>query len=145
VRLGTDTGLVLYENAAWAATRATVDEDDADLPLDSRDPLRAALRTELDGAGSVKGSLSDSSSTGPGTLLWSEAFDSDWEASASGQGLDHVEPFGFSNGYVLPERASVSITYEGQLRRYLALALQAVVWVGVAALWWRTRDAVVGS
>ncbi|MGQ0805458.1 MAG: glycosyltransferase [Actinomycetota bacterium] len=137
VRLGTETGLVLYENAAWAATRATLDEDAAaDLPLDSEDPLRVALRTELDDAESVKG---DSSPAGPGTLLWSEAYDDDWTARGTGRELDHVEPFGLTNGYELPDRASVSITYGGQLRRYLALTLQALVWAGVAVLWWRTR------
>jgi GT2 family glycosyltransferase len=138
VRLGTEPGIVLYENAAWSATRATVDED-ADLPLDSRDPLRAALRTELGDAEPVKGPVGDSNPTGPGTVLWTEAFDADWEARADGRGLDHVEPFGFANGYVLPERASVSITYQGQLRRYLTLALQALLWLGVVVLWWRIR------
>ncbi|HUF84232.1 MAG TPA: glycosyltransferase family 2 protein, partial [Acidimicrobiia bacterium] len=116
IRLGTQPDVVLYENAAWAATRATLDEDAAeDLPLDSRAPLRAALRTELDVAEPVKGPVGDSAPTGPGTVLWSEAFDADWEARAGGNGLDHVEPFGFANGYVLPDRGSVSITYEGQL------------------------------
>ena len=140
VRLGTEPGLVLYENAAWAATRATVEDDAAaDLPLDSEDPLRAALRTELDEAESVKGPVRDSTPTGPGTLLWSEAYDDEWTARAGGRELDVVEPFGLTNGYELPDRESVSITYGGQLRRYLALALQAVVWAGVAWVWWRTR------
>jgi hypothetical protein len=140
LRLGTDPGIVLYENAAWAPTRALVAEDSAaDLPLDSRDPLRAALRTDLAGADAISGAVTDSSPTGPGTVLWSEAFDDQWDARARGETLDHVEPFGITNGYVLPERASVSITYEGQMRRYIELAVQAALWVVLVAAWWYAR------
>lgn len=141
VRLGSEPGIAMYENAAWGATRATV-EDNGDVPLDSNDPLRAALRTELDGSDPVTGPLRDSSPTGPGTLLWSEAYNSDWDARAAGQGLEHVKPFGFSNGYVLPERESVSITYGGQLRRYGGIAAQVVLWVALVVVWRGARPRV---
>ncbi|MGH9032789.1 MAG: glycosyltransferase family 2 protein, partial [Acidimicrobiia bacterium] len=137
LRLGTDPGIALYENTAWAATRALVDDEAAsDLPLDSRDPLRAALRTELADAEPLSGAVTDSSPTGPGTVLWSEAYDTEWEARASGETLEQVEPFGLTNGYVLPERGSVSIRYEGQMRRYVELAMGAALWVIFAVVWW---------
>jgi len=138
VRLGSEPGITMYENAAWAATRTTV-ADDGEVPLDSKDPLRAALRTELDGSEPVKGPRRDSSPTGPGTLLWSEAYSPDWQARAAGQDLEHVEPFGFSNGYVLPERDAVSVTYDGQLPRYGAIALQAALWLALILVWRGTR------
>jgi GT2 family glycosyltransferase len=141
VRLGSEPGITMYENAAWAATRATVAANE-EVPLASDDPLRAALRTELDAAGAVKGSLDDSAPTGPGTLLWAEAHNSEWKATAAGQTLEHVEPFGLTNGYVLTERDSVSITYGGQLRRYAAIALQVALWVAVFVIWRRARPRV---
>ena len=109
------------------------------MPVDSPDPLRAALRTELADADPLRGPVTDSARTNPGTILWSEAFDGDWRAQAGGERLDHVEPFGLTNGFVLPERASVSITYEGQTRRYVMIAVQATLWLGLALAWWYFR------
>ena len=140
LRLGTDPGIVLYENSAWAPTRVLVDrEAGADLPLDSEDPLRAALRTDLAAAEPLSGDVTDSSPTGPGTVLWSEAFDTDWEARADGETLEQVKPFGLTNGYELPERGSVSITFQGQMRRYIELAIQAALWLALVGAWWYFR------
>jgi hypothetical protein len=73
-------------------------------------------------------------------VLWSEAFDADWSATAGPDGLRHVEPFGWANGFTAPERRSVSIHYDGQARRYLLIALQvALVAALVAVAWWRAR------
>lgn len=140
VRLRTDPGIALYENAAWAPTRAVVAGDAAaDLPLDSPDPLAAVLRTDLADAEPLTGPVRDSAPTGPGTVLWSEAYDSGWEAHSDGESLEHVEPFGLSNGYVLQDRGPVSITYGGQLARYGALAAQGALWLVVMLAWWRGR------
>jgi hypothetical protein len=76
---------------------------------------------------------------GPGTVLWSEAYDADWKARAGGEGLDHVRPFGWENGYVVPEKASVSIKYDGQLRRFGEIAIQAALWGILGFIWWRGR------
>ncbi len=140
LRLGTDPGIALYENSAWAPTRALVDEEAAaDLPLESQSPLRAALRTDLAGSAALSGPVTDSAPTGPGSVLWSEAYDSAWEARAGGETLEQVEPFGLTNGYVLPERGSVSITFQGKLRRYIELSVQAALWLALAAAWWYSR------
>ncbi|HEX6310957.1 MAG TPA: glycosyltransferase family 2 protein [Acidimicrobiia bacterium] len=140
VRLGTDPGIVLYENIAWAPTRADVPEAEAaDLPLDSGNPLRAAQRTDLTGAEPLRGPVTGSAPAAPGTVLWSEAFDDDWQARSGGERLDHVEPFGLVNGYVLAERGSVAITYEGQTRRYGMLAVQGALWIVVLVVWWVFR------
>jgi GT2 family glycosyltransferase len=140
LRLGTDPGIVLYENSAWAPTRALVEGDAADeLPLESPSPLRAALRTDLAGSEALSGPVTDSAPTGPGTVLWSEAYDTQWEARAGGETLDQVEPFGLTNGYVLPERGSVSITFQGQVRRYIELLVQAALWLALALAWWYSR------
>jgi hypothetical protein len=140
VPLGTEPGLVLYENAGWAATRATVGTGDgANARVDADDPVRAALLAELAGADPVTGPLRQSAPTGPGTLLWAEAYDPEWEASGVGGDLEHVKAFGISNGYVVSERGRVALHYRGQLPRSLAIAGQAALWVVVAVAWWLLR------
>jgi hypothetical protein len=127
-RLESPPGLALYENTAWIPTPATVARADADrVPLRSRNPTGAALRADLGDVTAVRGAPSDSPPTGPGTVLWSEAFDADWSATAGPDRLRHVEPFGWANGFPTPERRSISIRYDGQVRRYALIALQAAL------------------
>jgi GT2 family glycosyltransferase len=138
-RLESPPGLALYENTAWVPTPGTVAQADADrVPLRSRNPTGAALRADLGDVTAVRGPPSDSAPTGPGTVLWSEAFDADWSATAGPDRLRHVEPFGWANGFTAPERRSVSIHYDGQARRYALIALQAALVAAlVAVAWWR--------
>lgn len=139
-RLEAPAGLVLYENTAWIPAAAVVPEDDADaVPLDSKHPNAAALGSDLAPLFPVPDPTEGGSAVDPGTVLWSEAYDADWKATADGKGLDHVRPFGWENGYVLPDRASVSIRYEGQLRRFGEIAIQVGLWSVVGVVWWRGR------
>jgi GT2 family glycosyltransferase len=139
-RLEAPSGLALYENTAWIPTPGTVRRADIDrVPLRSKNPTQAAVRADVSSARAVKGAPSSSQPTGPGLTLWSEAYDGDWSASAAGHGLRHVKPFGWANGYAVPQRESVSIRYDGQLRRYGLVALELAV-VGVFLLVaWRSR------
>jgi GT2 family glycosyltransferase len=125
-RRRTETGMTLYENEAWAPTRAVVPEGE-DVPLDSEDPTAAALRADLSGAEPV-----GSGPVEPGTVLWSEANDSEWTATAEGEELDHVEPFGWSNGYELGAEDAVAIRYEGQTLRYALIAVSLALWAAAA-------------
>jgi hypothetical protein len=139
-RLESSPGLVLYENTAWIPSPGTVRPADArEVPLRSRNPTRAALRADMGRVSAVRGSPSDSKATGPGLVLWSEANDSDWSATASGRDLRHVEPFGWANGFEVSERGSVSIRYGGQPRRYGLIAVQVTFWVVALTLIWRRR------
>src|SRR5204862_383748 len=102
-------GLALYENTAWIPTPGTVRLADTDsVPLGSKNPTGAALRADVGGVTAVRGSPSDSAPTGPGQVLWSEAFDGDWSATVGGKTLRHVKPFGWANGFTASERGSVS-------------------------------------
>jgi GT2 family glycosyltransferase len=141
-RLESPPGLALYENTAWIPTPGAVPGADADrVPLRSRNPTSAALRADVGEVAAVRGPPSESAPTGPGLVLWSEAFDADWSASASGDRLRHVEPFGWANGFSAPQRGSVSIQYDGQARRYLLIALHtALVVMLLVVLWWRRRS-----
>jgi GT2 family glycosyltransferase len=141
-RLESPRGLALYENTAWIPSPGLVRPADArKVPLGSKNPTQAALRADIGRARAVRGAPSDSAPTGPGLVLWSEAFDHDWSASTSaGRGLRHVEPFGWANGFQVSERGSVSISYDGQPRRYVLIAAQGALWVGfLALLRWRGR------
>jgi len=139
-RLESPPGLALYENTAWIPTPGTVRAAATDrVPLGSRNPTGAALRADVGRVSAVGGSPSQSAPTGPGLVLWSEAFDRDWSATTGGSTLRHVEPFGWANGFTTTRRASVSITYDGQLRRYGMIALQAALVVVLVLVAWRSR------
>ena len=74
-RLRTASGLVLYENLAWIPIRASVGRADAGaVPVGPRDPVRAALGTDLSGATP----LASGATAPPGVVLWGEAYDSEW-------------------------------------------------------------------
>ncbi|MCZ7526857.1 MAG: hypothetical protein M5U14_11025 [Acidimicrobiia bacterium] len=133
-RLESEAGLVLYENTAWAPTRAVVTGDDETVPLDTDDPKAAAMRTELDGAVPVHGPLRGSRPVPSGMLLWSEAYDTRWRAGLEGDALEHVRTFGWANGYEVPAGGSVSLRFDGQWARYGLLTLQVALWVGWAVL-----------
>jgi len=137
-RLESPPGLALYENTAWIPTPGTVRPADTDgVPLGSRNPTGAALRADVGRVSPVRGSPSRSAPTGPGLVLWSEAFDRDWSATTGGSALRHVEPFGWANGFATTRHASVSITYDGQLRRYGLIALQVALVLALLFVAWR--------
>jgi hypothetical protein len=139
-RLEAPPGLALYENTAWIPTPGTVRRADADrVPLGSTNPTGAALRADVGRVGAVRGSPSDSAPSGPGLVLWSEAFDADWSATVGGETLRHVKPFGWANGFTAPERGSVAINYDGQLRRYGLIGVQAALVLTFLVVAWRSR------
>jgi GT2 family glycosyltransferase len=139
-RLESPAGLGLYENTAWMPSPGAVRPADArSVPLRSQNPTEAALRADIDGVSAVRGAPGDSAPTGPGLVLWSESFDSEWSATSAGRKVRHVEPFGWANGFDTSRRGSVSIRYDGQLRRYGLIAVQATLWVGLLVLLTRGR------
>src|SRR5262249_48061756 len=141
-RLESPPGLALYENTAWISTPGTVRTADAsDVPRRSTNPTRAALRADVGGVSAVRGAPAQSTPTGPGLGLWSEALDGAWSAPTAGSPLRHVEAFGWENGFRTTRRASVSINYDGQLRRYGMIALQVALVIALIAVAWRSRVA----
>jgi hypothetical protein len=107
--------------------------------LDSPRPSVAALRASLANVSPVLDPTEGSPPVEPGTILWSEAYDPDWTAKAGGRSLEHVKPFGWSNGYELADEASVKIEYEGQLARFGTVAIQLALWIIVGVVWLRAR------
>jgi GT2 family glycosyltransferase len=137
-RLRAPAGLRLYENLAWIPVAASVPRAAADaVPVGSVDPIRAALATDLPAAHP----LPSSGTTPRGVVLWGEAYDSAWEANASGRErtLPHFRAFGWENGYRLTRPASVSLSFTDQWQRWALLGASVLIWLVVAWRWWRTR------
>jgi GT2 family glycosyltransferase len=130
-RLRTSAGLVLYENLAYAPILASVPPPR--LPVDSPSPNRAAQSTDLTRATPLTGDAA------AGTVLWGEAYDGEWRASADGDALRHQQAFGWANSYVVDRRTAVSLAYEAQWVRWAMLAGALVIWVLVVWRWRRTR------
>jgi GT2 family glycosyltransferase len=131
-RLRSSSGVVLYENLAYAPIQAAVPPPP--LPVDSRRPNRAALTTDLTRAVPLS-----NGAPRVGTVLLGEAYDSEWKAEAGGRPLRHQQAFGWANGFVVAHRAPVSIAYDAQWLRWLVLVGALVIWLLVIWCWRRTR------
>jgi hypothetical protein len=131
-RLSTGAGLVLYENLAFAPLLAHVPPPR--LPVDSPQPNRAAQSTDL-----TRATPLTSQPVASGSVLWSEAYDSDWHATGDGTTLRHERAFGWTNGYTVEGRATVSISYAAQWVRWAVLGLALILWLAVVWRWRRTR------
>ena len=127
-QLGSQPGLMLFENQSWAPARAAV--KGRSLPSGAVDPLRSAAGTNLSGASPL-----GSAPTAAGTALLSEAFDAGWSATTGGNALPHARAFGYTNGWKVASRGSVAITHDGQTKRYLLVLLELALWV-IAIVWW---------
>jgi hypothetical protein len=132
-RLRTDGTYALYENTAWLPIRANVPVPARSLR--STDPATAGLTVDLTGAKP----LTPDARAVPGAALLSAAYDSRWHAHTSGRTLAHSRPFGWANGWDVGQRGTVRLHFTGQLVRNLWLVVEASLWIGLAAVWWRTR------
>jgi GT2 family glycosyltransferase len=131
-RLRSSPGLELYENLAFAPIRAAIPPPA--LPVDSPRPNGAALTTDLSRAVPLP-----TGPTAPGTAFWAEAYDAHWKATGDGDALRHQQAFGWANGYVVDQRATVSISFTAQWVRWAMLAGALVLWLLVIWRWRRTR------
>ncbi|HSO96844.1 MAG TPA: hypothetical protein VLV81_12475, partial [Acidimicrobiia bacterium] len=129
-RLGSDSAIQVYENQAWFPGRTVVRGRHASIPSRPADPARTAATIDLSGSHPL-----GNRSSAPGTVLWFEAYDAGWHATAAGHTLAHRAAFGITNQFRLDTPAAVTISHTGQTRRYGFLAAEAVLWL-VALLWW---------
>lgn len=143
VPLETPAGMTLYENTAFIAMRALATGRNADVAVRATSaPATAGAAIGPPGLAPLPGDGA-SRPTGPGTVVWSQSADSNWRATADGATLSRVTAFGWSNAFVLPDRAPVTITYDGGVARAVALWIEALLWLGALALmlrpWWNRR------
>jgi hypothetical protein len=119
--------------------RALVPPGTTTAPVDGKDPMAAAIRSEPDGITGVPSSAGKTSAIGPGTLLWSEAANSHWTATADKHPLARRDAFGWTNALALDAHAAVHVHYSGSGALALARFAEIVLWLGIAVLWFTTR------
>ena len=135
-RLGGPSGLVIFQNQAWAPIRSVVPDDaEVAVPKRSKDPLRAASGVDLSGATSI-----GIGKVGAGTVLFGEAYDGGWSATSNGRTLSHAPAFGVINGWKLSKDGTVSITHDGQGLRWLLVVGELLAWILVLVWWGRGRQ-----
>jgi len=137
-QLRVQQGLVLYENTAWIPTKA-VASPKADVPTGAVAPIPAALRTDLTDEVAPLGDAP----AGPGTVLFSQAYDNAWKATADGRALHHTESFGWANAFDLPGEGTVALAFTDQRSTTLMVAGQALLWLIVLVVGFRGRRRLI--
>jgi hypothetical protein len=134
-----DTGGTVYANDAWIPSRAVVPPG-VDVRASRGDALAAAASSDVAGvARPVGGTIGHSQATGPGTLLWAEASNTGWHASASGKRLSRSTAFDWTNAFTVPDHAAVGLHYSAGTLPGLLVELEIVAWIVALVVWRRTR------
>jgi hypothetical protein len=134
-----DTGGTVYANDAWIPSRAVVPPG-IDVRASRGNALAAAASSDIAGAArAVSGAVGHSRATGPGTLLWAEAANAGWHASASGKRLPRSTAFDWTNAFTLTDRAPVDLHYSAGALPGLLVELEIVAWIVAIVVWRRTR------
>lgn len=134
-----DSGGIVYANDAWFPSRAVVPAG-TDVKASAGDALAVVARSDVAAvARGVSGPVGHSDATGPGTLLWAEAANSGWHASAGGKRLVHSKAFDWTNAFVLTDRAPVGLRFGAGALPGLLIELEIVAWIVAIVAWRRTR------
>ena len=134
---GRAPGLVLYENLACVPDPRRRSRAPR-LPVDSPRPNRAALGADL----SRRGAAHARRRRRAGTVLWGEAYDSEWQATGDGDALRHER--GVRVGQRLPRSTAAArcrSRTSAQWQRWALLGGALVIWLLVVWRWRRTRVA----
>lgn len=134
-----DEDSVVYENDAWLPMHAEVPADAKGVRIDESDSLAAALRTEPDGVRGLPVSDGTTADAGPGALLWSEAANDGWKATADGETLVRRDAFGWTNAFAMTKKAPVAVSYDGSSFNFLAHLVEVVLAIGIVVGWFVTR------
>jgi hypothetical protein len=137
-----DEGGVIYSNDAWIPRRAAIPPSTSVSPYASGPAAGLAFAARSDAsevARGVKGSVHASDPVGPGTLLWAEAADPGWHATAAGDGLTRNSAFNWTNAFPMPKHESVGLHYRAGLLPRLLVWFEIGLWVLALVAWRRTR------
>lgn len=142
-RVDTDPAVVVYENAAWAPGRALLDDAGAEaVEAPGTDTVRAELRgarpvlADADSDTSFKGELPEA-----GYVLVSEASSRRWELTVEGEKAERQRAFGWANVFGVDQAGSARLRYRTSPVRWLALAIELVLWVALTrVLLFRRRE-----
>lgn len=136
-----DDDSVVYENDAWLPMHTEVPESATGLRIDQPESLPAALRSESDAARGLPVTGGTTGDAGPGTLLWSEAANDNWKATADGETLIRRDAFGWTNAFAMTARAPVHVSYDGNSTNMLARLIEVALAIGIVVAWFLTRPA----
>ena len=137
--LPSDPATVVYENTAWGPTRGLVPAAlaEAEIPETlSQGADLSGTKPVLDGRGPVRyaGRLPSE-----GTVLVSEAPSSRWVLTVDGDDIPRTDAFGVASAYPAVSGGRAVLRYRTPLVRYVALLLEAALWVGAVQLLRRLR------
>jgi GT2 family glycosyltransferase len=127
VRLESGPDVLVYENRAWIPQQAVVTE--GTVPVVAPSVLDAPVNPNAVAV------VPEGKPAAAGTVLWSQAFDSAWQARAHGTTLPHRRAFGWANAYPLARPGAVSFAFTDQWMRYPVLAVQVALILGAFLLW----------
>jgi GT2 family glycosyltransferase len=134
-----DDNGVIYENDAWLPMHAVVPPNVKSVNVGATDPLPAALRTESAGVQGVPVKGGTTPPIGPGTLLWSEAANRGWHASANGSTAQRQTAFGWTNAFTLESNARTHVSYRGKSTTSLLRIGAVLGWLVMFGAWIATR------
>jgi GT2 family glycosyltransferase len=140
-QLNTDPGLLVLQNSAWAPQRAVLTAGAA------ADSNRSGLSTSERAAGSrpvlpgPPGSLSFSGAVPAGQVFASTPVAASWNlADASGRTLERRTAFGWATSYASSRGGEVRLGFDPPATRYLAVALELLLWVLAIAVAYVSRS-----
>ena len=125
----TDPSGIVYENNAWVPLHAVVNAGSS---------LESSLLMDNRIARGVAVTDGHTTAIGPGTLLWSEAANSGWKASANGASLPRADAFGATNAFTLDAHAPVAVHFHSSTA-WLWHLLELLAWVVVVVAFIATR------
>lgn len=128
--LTANDGIHLYRNLAWAPKVAILGNENL-VPIGkdaARDPIDAALRSELGAATTLKNPVAK------GTVLLGETDSSRWRATLDGRMLDRSQSFGWATAWRIPQSGTLRLQYSQPSWRWLVVGFEILVFVALLLL-----------
>ncbi len=127
-----DSALRVYENAAWAPGRALLGPDQAQASRQSS--LESVASVDLTGSRlALPERRSRARYQGPvqrgDVVFLSEASSPRWQLRVGGRAADRTKAFGWANAFTAPASGPATLRYRPSLWRYLAIAVQVILWL----------------
>jgi hypothetical protein len=138
VQINVNPAVTLYENAAWIPTRALLPDADAgDLgsePVSPEEALAAATATDFGDATAALGDERGPTTfrgpvDGQGELYLASGPTEGWHLEVDGEEADRRTVFGWANAFDLPRGGTATLSFDTPVTRYVALAVQAALWI----------------
>jgi GT2 family glycosyltransferase len=133
----TDPSGVVYQNDAWVPMHAVVGSGNNLAGVNGTGD-NGSLLTDNRVARGVAVTDGHTTPIGPGTLLWSEAANGGWKASANGTSAPRSDAFGATNAFTLTSHAPVTVHFHSSSAWLLHL-LELLGWLIVVIAFVVTR------